>query len=411
MQIVKRPVRHSCTFVAVALALLTLNSGAQAADPTKTVAVDCGAGDTIAKALTLGDERKPMLVQISGTCSESVLIERDDVTLAAAFAGATVTGPDPATDVIRIIASRVTIDGLTVTGGRNGITADAAPGARVRNTVVQGTTRNGISYIRGASGVIDGATVTGNPQNGITLDAASATIINSQVTQNGRVGVQVSTNSSARIGLDNANNPAGNTISGNASIGINVGFGSGAMIAMNQITGNGASSAPGNPRFGVAVTSASAQIVGGNTISGNGAQGIFLRSSSLGMGDANFGFTTVNTITSNGGVGSGGGILALLGSSLNIRDAVISNNPGVGMFLTLRSAVQIASSTIQNNNGDGIQLALGSALQATPQNGTVTGNAGFGLNCIDGESSDSGTAFLGVGANGLGGISLGCTGF
>lgn len=404
-------------FSGMALALFALEPNAQPVDPTKTVAVNCGAGDTIAKALTLGDERKPMLVLISGVCSESVLIDRNDVTLAAASAGATVSGPDPASDAIKVTASRVTIDGLAVTGGRNGILADGAPGLTLHNTVVQATGRNGVVYARGASGIIDGSTVTGNARDGVAIDSASAIVINSQITQNGRNGINVALSGSARIGVDNANNPAGNLISGNASIGISLVFGSTAFIAMNQITGNGTSTAPGNPRFGVAVNSASADIIGGNTISGNGGQGIFVRSSAVGIGDTNLGFTTVNTITGNGNPASPGGIFALQGSSLNIRDAVVSNNSGFGIMLSLRSQVQIASTTIQNNlstgpgTGDGIRLMFGSALLATPPNGTVTGNAGFGLNCTDGESSVISTVFLGVGANGLGGIAPGCTGF
>ena len=403
-------------WAATALILLVLDSGAQA-DPTKTVAVDCGAGDTIAKALTLGDDRKSMLVLVSGICSESVFIDRNDVTLSAASTGATVSGPDASTDAITVTASRVTIDGLTVTGGHNGITADGAPGLTVHNVIVQGTGRNGITYARGASGMIDGSTVTGNARDGVSIDSASATIINSQITQNGRNGINVALGASARIGIDNANNPAGNTIGGNASIGVSIVFGSTAFIAMNQITGNGTSAAAGNPRFGVSVNSASADIVGGNTISGNGAQGIFVRSSAVGIGDTNFGFTTVNTITSNGNSASPGGIFGFQGSSLNIRDAVVSNNSGFGIQLSLRSQVQIASSTIQNNTstgpgtGDGIRLMFGSALLAQAPNGAVTANSGFGLNCTDGESSVISTVFLGIGTNGLGGISPACTGF
>jgi len=128
--------RHPFVLAIAALALFAFNSGARA-EPTKTVAVDCSAGETIAKALTLGDERKPLLVQISGTCSEHLLIDRNDVTLAAGAPGATITGPDPAIDVIKVTASRVAIEGLTVTGGRNGITADGAPGLIVRNATVQ----------------------------------------------------------------------------------------------------------------------------------------------------------------------------------------------------------------------------------------------------------------------------------
>jgi len=416
--------RHPFVLAIAALTLFAFNSGARA-EPTKTVAVDCSAGETIAKALTLGDERKPLLVQISGTCSEHLLFDRNDVTLAAGIPGATVSGPDPAIDVIKVTASRVAIEGLTVTGGRNGITANGASGFTVRNALVQNTGRNGITYAHGASGVVDGCTVVNNARDGVAVDAASATVINSQVNQNGRMGVGVFTGGTARIGVDNFNVAAGNTISANASNGIHIVFGSTALIAMNQITGNGTSDAPGNLRIGINLASASASIIGGNTISDNAGTGVNLVRSSANFGDNLFGITTVNTIIRNGNSVSQGGVFVFNGSSVTIRDAVISNNAAFGLVLSLRSSGQIASSTIQNNTtipgpipgtvtgGDGIRLVFGSGLFGTAPIGIVTGNAGFGLNCTDGESSAIGTGplavVLGISGNTLGGVA--CTGF
>jgi len=404
--------RHPFVLAIAALALVAFQSGARA-EPTKTVAVDCSAGETIAKALTLGDERKPLLVQISGTCSEHLLIDRNDVTLAAGASGATVSGPDPAIDVIKVNASRVTIDGITVTGGRNGITGNSAPGLIVRNATVQGTGRNGITYAHGASGVVDGCTVVNNARDGVAVDSASATVINSEVSHSGRMGIGVFNGGSARIGIDNFNVGAGNVISANTVNGVHIVFGSTALIAMNQITGNGT----GNPTgSGINLTSASADIVGGNMVSGNAGTGINLRSSSAVIGDQNFGLTTVNTVTGNGNPASQGGISGFLGSSMSIRDAVISGNAVAGLILTTRSSVQIASTTIQNNlatlpgNGDGIRIVLGSALFAQAPNGTVTGNAGFGLLCTDAESSVINIPLLGIGSNTAGPVS-GCTGF
>ena len=404
--------RHPFVLAIAALALVAFDSGARA-EPTKTVAVDCSAGETIAKALTLGDERKPLLVQISGTCSEHLLIDRNDVTLAAGIPSATVSGPDPAIDVIKVNASRVTIDGITVTGGRNGITGNSAPGLIVRNATVQGTGRNGITYAHGASGVVDGCTVVNNARDGVAVDSASATVINSEVSHSGRMGIGVFNGGSARIGIDNFNVGAGNVISANTVNGVHIVFGSTALIAMNQITGNGT----GNPTgSGINLTSASADIVGGNMVSGNAGTGINLRSSSAVIGDQNFGLTTVNTVTGNGNPASQGGISGFLGSSMSIRDAVISGNAVAGLILTTRSTVQIASTTIQNNlatlpgNGDGIRIVLGSALFAQAPNGTVTGNAGFGLLCTDAESSVINIPLLGIGSNTAGPVS-GCTGF
>jgi len=404
--------RHPFVLAIAALALVAFQPGARA-EPTKTVAVDCSAGETIAKALTLGDERKPLLVQISGTCSEHLLIDRNDVTLAAGIPSATVSGPDPAIDVIKVNASRVTIDGITVTGGRNGITGNSAPGLIVRNATVQGTGRNGITYAHGASGVVDGCTVVNNARDGVAVDSASATVINSEVSHSGRMGIGVFNGGSARIGIDNFNVGAGNVISANTVNGVHIVFGSTALIAMNQITGNGT----GNPTgSGINLTSASADIVGGNMVSGNAGTGINLRSSSAVIGDQNFGLTTVNTVTGNGNPASQGGISGFLGSSMSIRDAVISGNAVAGLILTTRSTVQIASTTIQNNlatlpgNGDGIRIVLGSALFAQAPNGTVTGTAGFGLLCTDAESSVINIPLLGIGSNTAGPVS-GCTGF
>src|SRR5882762_3477101 len=409
--------RHPFVLAIAALALVAFQSGARA-EPTKTVAVDCSAGQTIAKALTLGDERKPLLVQISGTCSEHVRIDRNDVTLAAATPDATISGPDSATDVIRVTASRVAIEGLTVTGGRNGITANGASGFTVRNALVRNTGRNGITYAHGASGVVDNTVVTGNARDGVAIDSAAATVINSQVNQNGRMGVGVFNGGSARIGVDNFNVGAGNTISANASNGIHIVFGSTAIIAMNQITGNGTSDAPGNLRIGVNLASATADFIGGNTISGNAGTGVNLVRSSANFGDANFGgITTVNTITGNGNPVSQAGVVAFNGSSVTIRDAVISNNVAFGVVLSFRSSAQIGNNAIQNNvaigpgTGDGIRLVLGSGLFGTTPNGAVTGNAGFGLNCTDGESSVINIGLLGIGANTLGGVGPTCTGF
>jgi len=94
-----------------------------------------------------------------------------------------------------------------------------------------------------------------------------------------------------------------------------------------------------------------------------------------------------------------------------VRDAVISGNSGVGLWLSLRSQAQLFGSTIQNNPGDGIRLLLGSALLILPPNTTVSGNTGFGLLCLDGESSVANTGLLSLSGNSLGDVSPGCTGF
>ncbi|HVQ62412.1 MAG TPA: right-handed parallel beta-helix repeat-containing protein [Burkholderiales bacterium] len=413
--------RYACALGALTL---VLNSTAQAdsdrdrdrdRSKDRTTTVDCASGDTVTRALTRGDDRKSLTILINGICTESVVINRSDIKLAAAAPGATLVGPDGTIDVIRVTGSRVTIDGITVTGGRNGITADSAAGLIVQNALVQGTGRSGIVYAHGASGTVDSVVVTGNARDGIAVDAASAAVINSQVTQNTRHGVGVFTNGSARIGLDYLGNAGGNTISANGFAGIHIVFGSAGVIAMNQVTGNGTSADPIAIRAGINVTSATADIIGGNTISGNLGPGVNLVRSTAIFADPQFGFSTANTVSGNGTPTAQGGVVAFLGSSVTIRDATISGNTGSGVTLSLNSSAQIASTTIQNNlsvgpgTGHGVLLQLGSSLLSSPPTapGSVSGNAGFGLFCDTPESSAVGS--LGIGANGLGAVS--CTGF
>src|SRR5262245_56152493 len=398
------------------LLVLAAGSTALAVAPTKTVNVDCANSETIAKALTHGNERKPLLLVVKGICNENVTVDRNDVTLQAdPTVGGAVSGPDPSVSTIIVTGSRVTIIGLTITGGRNGIAGEGAAGLTVRNATIQGTGRTGIVYTFGASGVVDGCAIQLNPRDGVAIEAAQATIVNSTVTQNSRVGVLVSNGASARIGLDNQNAAAGNTISFNGSNGVHVSVGTSAFIAMNQIIGNGTDPNGALGRFGVNVINATADIVGGNTITSNAGTGVNARSASLLIGDPSFGLSSVNTITGNGNAAAPGGVFGFLGSSVVVRNAVISGNQGFGWGLSLKSDGQLFSSTVQNNlpvgfsTGDGIRLLFGSGLLISQPNTAVSGNAGFGLQCTDGESSVVNTLFLSLSGNVLGGVSGSCT--
>ena len=389
-------------FVAAAVA----SSSAFAQGDARTVEVDCAAGDSISRALSSGNQTKQLVIVVRGICTESVSVERDDVSIRGhATLGGTILGPDPAVDAVTVTGRDVTLESLTVSGGRNGITAVGAARLTVRGAIVESTGRNGITYANGSSGTIDASTVRSNARDGVGLDASSATVINSTISQNARLGVLVAVNGAARIGVDNRNGPAGNTISQNGQSGVVISSGGYALMGMNQITGHAVQ--------GISVTEARVDLAGGNTISGSSAQGLFARGSAVQIGGPALGFSTVNTFTGNGGPGSQGGIFAFLGSSIVVRDAVITNNLGPGLGLSLRSQGQTFNSTIQNNSADGIRLLLGSALLPSTPVTTVSGNAGFGLQCFDPESSVVNTfpPFLSLSGNGAGDMSPGCTGF
>ena len=381
-------------------------STATAAASVKTVTVDCNRGDTIVKALDQGAQ----LVVVRGTCNESVSISRDDVTLRGE--GGAINGPDPNVDTLTVMANRVTIQEISVGGGRNGITGIGAAILVIRDTTVQSTGRSGIVYSNGSSGMVDRCTVRFNPRDGVVIETASAAVINSNISQNLRGGIFVGTGGAARIDLDPRNNAAGNTVNQNGATGVTVVDGGQALMGMNEINGNGTDPNTTSGRFGIFVGGGNVDLIGGNTISGHPAQGIFARSGTLVIGNTAVGISSVNTIAGNSTAAPTGGIFATLGSSLTIRDAMITHNAGPGLALSLRSQGQLFSSTIQNNSGDGIVLSFGSALLPLPPTTTVSGNAGFGIQCTDPESSVVNTSPPAMLFSGNGGeVSPGCSSF
>jgi parallel beta-helix repeat protein len=392
-------------------AILALVAGAflggslAAANPEpRIVQVNCSNGKTLARALERGNEDRPLLVLVQGVCNETVTVERTDVTLRGE-AGAAINGPDPALDALTIRADRVAIENLVVSGGRNGIVASGAGNAVIRGTTVQSTGRTGILVLWGSGAIIDASTVQSNPRDGVSTEGSQVTLMNSTVRQNARIGVLIGTNTSGRIGLDPANEAAGNTITQNGASGLSVTAGGSALIGNNSITFNGADPASTAGRAGISVTGASADILGGNTVDNNAGQGIFMRGSSVTIGSAGFPFTGVNTIAGNGSPTAQGGVSAFLGSSLVIRDAVINGNQGLGVVLSTRSVAQIFNTQIQGTvstgpgTGDGIRLVLGSSLLPTSPPSVVTGNAGAGLTCF-GDSAVANTTLLGSAGNG-----------
>jgi hypothetical protein len=380
-------------------------------EPTKTVEVRCSAGDRVARALTLGDERKPLVIVVDGVCPESVVIDRSDVTLRAGAEGGGLAGPDPAVDVVTVAATRVTIEGLAITGGRNGIHAVAAPGLVIRGAGVTATGRSGISLGSGSSAVIDACTVARNPRDGVAVDSASAVVLGSTVSENGRMGIVLVNGASARIGIDGMNAIAGSSIRANGSNGIVASLGSSFYLAASEVSGNGTDPAALAGRAGVNLAGASATLIGGNTVRDNASSGVSgFRSASLTIGDPSFGLDTRNVVSRNGTADLSGGVFVFQGSAVIVRNALVADNAGFGLGIGMRSSGQVVGSTF-GGNGDGIRILMGGALFVSAPPSTVSGSAGFGVQCLDGESSLVNTVLLGFADNAAGALAPGCTAF
>ena len=365
-----------------------------------TLTVDCGSGGSVAQAVAGGAAR----IVVRGSCEGPVVIDRDGVVLAADPSGGSLHGTDPDTNVVVVTGHRVTIEGLMITGGRNGITAIGASNLTVKDVTVQSTGRVGIAYAAGSSGTIDGCTTQANPRAGIVVDGSWARIINCTI-QNNVGGITVANGASAVIGVTDRFVAAGNTIRQNAGFGINIVFGAVATVAMNTITQN--------TGIGISVFHATAVISGGNTISANPSGGVVATASRVALGDAGIGLTTVNQVSENGSPVGTGGVFAGVGTSMFIRDAQIQANNGAGLIISLRSSVQMTGTTIRNNANDGIRLVLGAALLPLAPVSTITGNTGAGIQCADSESSVVNTipTIASVSGNFGGDVSASCTSF
>ncbi|HEV8144615.1 MAG TPA: right-handed parallel beta-helix repeat-containing protein [Methylomirabilota bacterium] len=371
--------------------------------------VRCDKGKTIGDALDA--HQGPVTLKIVGVCDEHVVVNRNDVSLIAGAPGAGIDGPDRNTNTLQVTGDRFVLDGLTVTGGRNAIVVSGGGRATLSNCTARGTGTGiiggiGIIFFQGANGTVDHCTVSGNAADGLLLDAAIATIVNSTFSGNGRAGILVFHGSTARIGMTNGFTVAPNTISGNGSAGIHVTLNSLALIVGNTITGNGTNPAGPFGRSGITVFMSRADLPGGNTITNNFGQGVLVGgASTVVIGDPGFGFPTRNTIRGNSTAGTSQGISVALNSTLGLRDALVEANNGAGVALTARSIVNVVSSTITGNTANGIQLSQGSAAIFQPNLpiSSLSGNAGTDLKCLDGESSFTGPIAAGA--------TIDCTGF
>jgi parallel beta-helix repeat protein len=212
------------------------------------VPVDCDSGGAVMGALK--NVKPGDTIAISGTCNEHVNIAPD-------ITGITLDGQKKTTlrhpggqalspHAVYIRGKEITVKGVTVTGGLDGI------------------------HLSGpASAVIDGAVVTKNAGRGIHIDKGSiARILNTTVEESGGIGIDVTGASYAYIGVFIPRVPTlgPNTVRNNGGPGINIERTSGAWVVGNTITGNKES--------GITVhRNAQADVIA-NTISANGGDAI-----------------------------------------------------------------------------------------------------------------------------------------
>ena len=378
-------------------------------DKNKIISVNCDSGRQLGDALERHDHAgRGLTIVVSGICAENLTIERDDVVLRADPSGGTISAPDAGRPAILVDGARhVTIEGLNVQGGRDGVLFTGAAMGMLRVVTVRNATRDGVRIERGSTVTVDASLFEDNGRAGASVDASRATITSSTSRGNAYYGVFLFAGASAVLGAhgDAGGVCCGNSVVNNRSDGVLVVAGSVADLFGNDISNNGA---PVN-RFGINVTTGgTVWLRAGNVVSHNGGAagggGAYVRGAILraGGGDVPFNPPT-NDVT-----GNRSGILTGESAFVDLKNANVSGNTLTGLLLDHGTRARLETNAISGNGGHGLFVSRNSSASFVGAGNTVSGNGGFGLYCADGESSYSGNT-TGVTGNGAGNVS--CTGF
>jgi hypothetical protein len=393
----------------IALSVSLAWPGSAAALTDLVLNVDCASGARVGQALnrpTLFDRR--LVVVVSGTCTENVTIERDDVVLRGVSSGG-VSAADASKPAILINgARRVALEGLGVVGGLHGVHATGGAAVAIRTSTIRNAAKHGVFVANGASAVVDASTVQDNGEAGVAAWTAAVTITGSVMKGNAFYGVLAARSASVTLGgTDIAGNVCcGNTIENNILDGVLVVDSASGILYGNLIQGNGTTT----NRIGVNVVRGSAvELRGGNVVRNNGSAtgggGVFANSSWVRVGPADNPVIPPTNEISGNGVGFYGGA----NSNLDLRSGVsVFGNITSGVVVDTGSRLNLLGGSVSTNGANGILAQRGSSVDLGPAGNSVTANAAWGLFCTDSESSYSGNVAV-ITGNTAGQVN--CTGY
>lgn len=337
--------------------------------------VDCSgatpppAFTSITAALASLPAAGPNSISVTGTCHENVVfIGRTDLII---FGNPTATvTPGNANGHLLVISSstRIGIQNIIFDGGK-GIIVDENSKVDFDTITVQNSTGIGItsldSQVHLANSIIQNSTRSGISISGGAFYVDSD-VTGTTVTGNGRVGVAVLTGHLILNGGDGVTPGTQNVFSNNGLSGVEVASTGEADIAGdNRITNN-------HGQWALLVLNGSSVLMTDGLINGNTGLGVHCG----GTSHCEFGGNT--QIDSNGT----GGIEVVEHSDASLDGGLdISSNTGNGVFVDQSSSLtSLGGNTINNNTKDGILLDDLSALKFVAID-TITGNTSFSLEC------------------------------
>lgn len=317
--------------------------------------VDCDAGDTLTEALEAAEPGNT--IRVTGTCTETVTISTDRLTLIGQE-GATIDGGDVGQNVVTIDGARdLSITGFTVQNGADGILAIHDANFSVTDTIVQNNGSHGIE-LNLASAEFTNITSQQNGRAGLIIARNSVIALTDSVLQNNLTGLVVFSNSVARLF-------GSNEINQNATQGSTVGLGGVAFSIGSTLVVNE------NGSEGILVLQdGKVQLIGGMLeANNNGTDGINLsQNSSIIFGIEEFGVPGEAFTLQN----AGNGISAATGSDVNasqIMPLTSRGNGGAGVQLDDGTSATLNGAILEDNNTADLDLTFGS--RATLDGNTI----------------------------------------
>lgn len=325
------------------------------------VNLNCGKPNhTIGMTLAHNTAATDLVIVVRGTCTENVVITRDNLTITTdgTNAASVVAADTTISTIVLDGAHRVVIDGLfangiSISGGTFGISATRGSSLEVANCAVSGATNTGILASYSSVVSIDLCSVTGNANGAGAANTASAVITNSTVSGNTATGLIAVRNSFLRVGQDRFGNP---------------------IVKPVTVSGNGAN--------GIAITEGSAGSVVGGTVETSVASNLFVgRASSGQIGLGSNGLTGGVTIRngSSNGIAVEGGNATIVFSTITgnaLRGIVVSNAGSARIGVTNTNSV-FGANTISGNGTDGIGVFHSGG--AFIGGNTIDANHAFGI--------------------------------
>jgi hypothetical protein len=336
---------------------------------------------------------------LSGVCTGPIAVSRKNITLES-HTGAVIDGGGSSSDAITVTGPvRLTLDGITVQHGKNGINASSGAQLFLTDTQVKGNAAMGVLLTGASSVTLSGVVTTANGVNGLDAEGSSAVVVNGtyKSTNNGVFGININGSSSFTL------SQAQVSVSGNV-LGIQIGTSASAFISDPSTSIN----ASNNFTTGLTIVSGAHMVAFGGTITaaGNGVHGVSVDSKAgldldaaailNSSGNAQDGvhleetsvLTMFNTPAFSGAPGTttlnthdntGNGLSVLTGSNFTvIHQAALNstNNTQNGVAVDNGSSITLIGSTVTGNTKPDVILTFGSRADiSTSTIGKVTCDA------------------------------------